>query len=591
MSVLGGRGGHPDDWETQHARARTRAAERLAGPLEPDEAAWLDDHLAACAACSAVADEFAAQRLLLRALRGRQPQPPRDLWARTSAAIEQESRHRSLRPSRPIGRPFLATSAVLAGALVVAVVYGSLSSSQLPIGPATTSPGIAVASPSATQLASAGPTPLIVTPRDVAYISVEDGDYHVNTTRVDQVCPEGADSCTTSEPTETVDIGPLSSPATVFGSADGPLVVVGGGTGGSVIAFDPAEPTPAPTLQPTATPADSVEPSATESAEPTGSATVAPSSTPSPPETPVPTDEPSATASAAPTHGAPAGAVEIARGVEVVDSTAAYAPDGSAFAFTAVPVDGSHGPDIYVWTVGDDEARPITTDHRSVFGSWVGDAIVGSTVLADADLNEPAAFVLADPEGEPELLPETGLVWRPVVDPTGGSAVYWSGTVEPNEDGTSWRAAAGSLVLGRWIERDPPSDADASPGAQPTSPGDEQAGEREETTIAEGPMRDWDVRWDETGERLAVWIADTDDPSIGSLSLYVVDPFDGRIDLTNPPLADEPALAGFSLADGRLAWAAPDAEAEGSSRVRILAWTDEGFGRIESAPGDFILVR
>ena len=583
MSILGGRGGRPDDWQTQHERARTRAAERLAGPLDEDEAAWLDDHLAACAECSAVADDFAAQRLLLRALRDRQPQSPRDLWARTAAAIEQESRHRPLRPSRRFGPSLLASYTVLAGALVVAVVYGSLSSSQQPIDPATTTPGIAVASAAATPPASAGPTPLIVAPRDVAYISVEDGDYQVNTTRVDRVCPAESTSCTTSQPIETVDIGPLASPATVFGSDDRPLVIVGGdGNGSTVIAFDPNQATPDPTVAPTATvaPTLATDPSASPTS---GDPSATPSATATP-VAPVVTASPLVTAS--PSGGAPAGAVEIARDVEVVDSTAAYAPDGSAFAFTAVPVDGSHGPDIYLWTVGDAEARPITTDHRSVFGSWVGEAIVGSTVPAAGDADEPAAFVLTEPGSEPVFLPETGLVWRPVVDPTGGSAVYWSGTVEPNEDGTAWTTAAGSLVLGRWTERVEPS-----PDDEPTPPGDEQAEDRSETTIAEGPISDWDVRWDQSGERLAVWVADADDPSIGRLSLYVVDPFDGRIDLANPPLVDEPALAGFSLADGRLAWAAPAGESGRSSRVRILAWTDEGFGQIESARGDFILVR
>ena len=34
MSVLGGRGGRPDDWPDQHLRARARASERLDAPLE-----------------------------------------------------------------------------------------------------------------------------------------------------------------------------------------------------------------------------------------------------------------------------------------------------------------------------------------------------------------------------------------------------------------------------------------------------------------------------------------------------------------------------------------------------------------------------
>ena len=59
MSLLGGRGGRSDDWSTQHARARARAAERLDEPLDPAEEAWLDEHLADCLACSAAAADYA----------------------------------------------------------------------------------------------------------------------------------------------------------------------------------------------------------------------------------------------------------------------------------------------------------------------------------------------------------------------------------------------------------------------------------------------------------------------------------------------------------------------------------------------------
>src|SRR5262245_28618906 len=137
MTVIGGRGGRNDDWSSDHARARARAAERLDGPLEADESAWLDDHLASCDACSAVAADYAAQRLELRTLRDRAPVPPRDLWARTAAAIEHESRHGAPRGRRSTLRPY----ALLAGALVVAVAVGTLTSSQWLGGAVTTTPG------------------------------------------------------------------------------------------------------------------------------------------------------------------------------------------------------------------------------------------------------------------------------------------------------------------------------------------------------------------------------------------------------------------------------------------------------------------
>ena len=579
MSVLGGRGGRSDDWSTQHDRARARLSERLDGPLEPEESQWLDDHLASCDDCAVTATEYAAQRLELRVLRDRMPIPPRDLWARTATSIENEARHRALQASGGPRRATLAPYALLAGAVAVAVVVGTLTSSQFPPGTTTATPPASNQIAVATDAASPLPTPLAVARKEVEYFSRgDDGQYDLNTAQISEVCPAEAGSCTTTEPNEVVSIGPLSSPETVFGSGDAPLVVLGDSANGSSV-FAIAKPDK--TVGPVATP--SLRPSAptatpSQTSDPGPSPTVRPPGGSTPPASVEPPTQP-------PT---PAGTVEIARGLEVVETTAAYAPDGSAFAFTARPSDGSHGPDIYLWTVGEDEARPITTDHRSVFGSWAGDLIVGSTVVTSDDglTNDPAAFAIASDGQKVVSLPQAGLVWRPVVDPTGRAAIYWTGGLEPSDDGVGWRTVAGRLVVGRWNAA---SDASGEPLATPLT-GD-QSVELAETTIADGPLADWDARWDETGTRLAVWVADADDPAVGLLSLYVVNPIDGRIDLANPPLPNEPALAGFSIADGRLAWAAPAGNSGKAKHVKILAWTNRGFGQVESEDGDFLLVR
>ena len=592
MTVIGGRGGRPDDWSSPHERARARAAERLDGPLEAAEAAWLDEHLASCAACAAAAADYASQRLELRALRDRMPAPPRDLWARTAAAIEREPRHRSHGTRRRSRASAVRPYALLAGALVVALAVGTLTSSQRPFGEATTPPGsvgpVAVATPSPTAVA---PTPIAVGQKDVAWVTVEqDGTYSFTRTRIDEVCPAGATHCVSSQPREnTKAIGPLSSPETVFGSEGQPLVVFGGGDDGATLVAltvptDDTGPVATPEPSETATTAATTEPTTSPELSSTAPATATPEATATPAETAT------VTPSAVPTPSASeaaAKAVEIAHGLRVIDTTAAYAPDGSAFAFTAQPADGSHGPDIYVWTVGDKTARAVTNDHRSVFGSWSGNDIVGSSVtpIGDGSASAPTAFVVRD-SAAPAALPATGRAWRPAVDPRGESAVYWAGTLEPGADGADWRTVDGRLVLGRWGEAGEAPDPSASPATAPS----DQAKARHETTIAEGPLADWDARWDQTGTRLAVWIADPADPSVGKLSLYVVDPFDGTIDLAHPPLRDEPALAGFSIDDGRLAWAAPPKDSD-ESRVLVLAWTADGFGKVESAPGDFLLVR
>ena len=150
-------------------------------------------------------------------------------------------------------------------------------------------------------------------------------------------------------------------------------------------------------------------------------------------------------------------------------------------------------------------------------------------------------------------LPQAGLAWRPSSTRPAARRSTGPATLEPTR---RWSRLADRRRAPR---RSVAGAAGRTPrgGRPPTPPTGDQTEERAETTIAEGPLADWDARWDETGTRLAVWIADADDPTVGTLSLYVVDPFDGRIDLASPPLEDEPALAGFSIADGRLAWAAP----------------------------------
>jgi hypothetical protein len=635
MSLFGGRGGRSDDWSTPHARARARAAERLDAPLDPAEEAWLDDHVAGCPACAAAAADYGAQRQELRVLRDRPPVPPRDLWARTAAAIEREAGSQTRRGRRS-ARSLLAPYALLAGALIVAVAVGSLNLSQqvIPAASATTR-----ASAGATeQPTNAAATPILVPPGSVAYLTQAYGQVQLNHLDFDHVCGPTTPGCQTSSPTDTQTIGPVASPDTVFGAASGdrPLVVVskGNGSGGKVYVValasqPPATPTPSPSSSTAPSPsAPGSTPTPTPTARSTPHVTPTPSSVPPSGSIP-PTESPSSAPSSEPPSPSPSASatvVEIARDLKVLDTTAAYAPDGSAFAFTARPSDDSHGPDIYVWRVGDPQAVPITTDHRSVFGSWAGGTIVGSTMTAgpDGSFDRPLAFVLPPGATVPTFLPQAGRAWRPVVDPTGRTAVYWSGRLEASDDGLGWTTRNGRLVVGRWddvtaataplassspdasgapsVSSSPAAtvrssaavrpSAGSSPAATATAPADEdQPLARSETTIAAGPLTEWDARWNATGTRLAVWIADENDPTVGRLSLYVVDPFDGRIDQAKPPLEDEPALAGFALTDGYLAWAAPSTDGSAQSSVLVLAWTGDNFGKSESAPGDVLLVR
>ena len=291
----------------------------------------------------------------------------------------------------------------------------------------------------------------------------------------------------------------------------------------------------------------------------------------------------------------------------LVGQSAAYSPSGTWFAFTARPTDGSVGPDIYVWKVGDATARPVTTDHQSTFGSWIGDdVVVGSTVVdVEGDATSPApsadaspvasaaapertsvSFLLDPRDGTQIALPQTGRTWRPSVDPTGRRAVYWTGTLRRSADAPADVPDAGRLVVGDWAT----GDAAPTGSPQPT-PGDQPA-DRHESTIADGRIPDWDARWDPTGTKLAVWIADDSDPRVGTLRLYSVQPFDAGVDLNKPLLESHRATAGFSISDGKLVWAEPAAGGSGGKdRILVLAWTDHGVGTVETLPDDVVVIR
>lgn len=556
-----------------HDRARRLAAERLDGSLEPIEATWLREHMAGCSSCRAVAAAYDADRSALRALRERTPEPPRDLWARTSAAIEGEAssrRGRSRRTSAARPRPALG---VLSGVAVIAVVIGAsvMSGGWLdsPVNPpAPTAPAVALASPSA----EPGPTPIAVGAGSVGWVGTStNGQLAYNVTNVDEVCPvERKPDCAEVSDGHSRQVDLAIRPTSISQSpVRNQAVVVGSDGSGNdavlVIALPTAEPTatPAPTATPKTTPsAESTAPSTepTTSVEPSGDVSAPPASAtpePTPSQTPEPAVSPSATP--APTL---ARTLAIVSGVRVVGQSAAYSPDGEWFAFTARPSDGTTGPDIYVWRVGDELARPVTDDHASVLGSWVGSRIVGSR---PAGADGTAASFIIDPATGKETALEAP-VWRPVVDPNDDWAVVWNGTVRIDPATQIPVPDKGSLVL-RGYSR---ADGVALSGA--TAP------------VVDGDVSEFDVRWDETGTWLAIWIADSSDPSIGRLSLLRIDPVSGQVEKAHGAPQDVTALPGFSIADGRLAWATPPGQGGEGSRVQIVAWTDEAVGAVESGP-------
>lgn len=292
---------------------------------------------------------------------------------------------------------------MLSGLAVIVVIVGvSAVSGGLFNGSGGTAvvvpPSIAVAPstvPSAAStpvVAIAAPTPIAVGAGDVQWLDQDaDGRLAFKAAPVTAVCPvDASDGCATLDGSTEQPVGITADPKTIIGSPnEDQAVVVTEDDGGSQQVTVMALPTPEPAPTAVASASASARPTSVATAIPSATApsseptrppdaTASPSSEPTPSEippstapseTPMPSDAPSPSPSPSPTVAA---TLAIASDVALVGEAAAYSPDGSWFAFTARPADGSAGPDVYVWHVGDAQAHRLTEDGRSYFGSWLG---------------------------------------------------------------------------------------------------------------------------------------------------------------------------------------------------------------------------
>ncbi len=560
----------------EHDRARELAAARPDGFLDAAEVAWLDAHLAGCGTCRAVAAEYENLSALFAPARLAMPDAPRDLWARTSAAIEAEGRRGRPRQRRRFGA---LTYAPLAGALVVAVAVGAGLLNGLP------------ARESTSKGEEPDATPFLLEAGEVTVVTRgADGTLEIRRQVVQEVCPLDVASCGLNPTPEVTTTEPFASTESDTWSAiispdSGNVVVMNRGDTPGVYVLPLSQSTPGPTEDPateppateppTATPTETPSPSPADTPVTSPEATLAttpdpgestqPSAEPSPSDIPTPstsrrrqrpvgrpTPEPTSTPSPSiEVTPRPDGAIEIASDVFLVGSSASYSPDGSHFAFTARPADDSAGPDVYVWRVGEKRAHAITNDHTSQFSDWLDDELLVSRVV---DGTPQTVAVSADGRSERSVHP--GPMWRPTVGPGERAGVWWDGTVEIAAGRHSWTPASGTLVVEPW-----------------------PAGENDKQVLAETGIMDWQVQWDPEGTLLAVWTTTSDPGQAGTLSLYRVDPKTGTVDLDAPKLKAAPAFEGFSLRSGRLTWSAP-AEA-GDATVQVLAWDGDTFGRLE----------
>jgi hypothetical protein len=157
--------------------------------------------------------------------------------------------------------------------------------------------------------------------------------------------------------------------------------------------------------------------------------------------------------------------VAILENVESAGAPPAWSPSGEMLAFSAMPADGSHGPDVYVWSPTDAVARPVTNDHGSYFASWSTSKIVISR-LAGGETGDAASLstIVMDPSTSEERPVAGPALWLPVVNPAGTRAIAWRGDL----DFASGRPvpSSGALFMIDWAQIDPFAPAN-EPAATP----------------------------------------------------------------------------------------------------------------------------
>jgi hypothetical protein len=189
-----------------------------------------------------------------------------------------------------------------------------------------------------------------------------------------------------------------------------------------------------------------------------------------------------------------------------------------------------------------------------------------SPAAASVGPSVPVVSFVLDPSTGARTPVARPAIWRPVVDPTNRSVVFWTGDQALDPVTNTWVPTNGRLVTADWQALMGPGEVTATP-----LPG----------TAGQAGVTAWDVRWDPAGRHLAVWIADPTDPSTGRLSLFAVNA-DGSVGATL--LADITALPGLSLGSDRLAWASPPGQNGQGSTISVYAWSDEGAGSLQGAP-------
>ncbi len=453
----------------QHARYRELIAARLVQPLTRVELRALNGHLKNCAECEEVDAEYRGQRGLLRGLAA--PIPPRDMWARTSASLDREVarayraekwRRRLGRGGRRTAQPSTALMTAMAAVGVSAAIV------VLQLAPAFTPAKV-----------PARPTPLTVPSQPFAFIGLGPSDVAIYSTDVSQVCPaSGPLDCVENEKYVRTQIGLPSDVRAgnlALNPAGNQLAIVGHKLGEDVISV---------VTMPSADSGDSgdsgqgsgsqtgkgggTQPDATNSlGGPNPVKTRAPGN---PDQTPDPNAQPTTDPGNNPDQpGAPpASAVPglavlaILDNVQSAGSPPDWSPNGSTLAFSAMPDDGSTGPDVYTWSAGDTKAQALTNDHQSFFASWSGNRIVVSRVAPGSA--RPHNFVIDPDTGDVRAVGGPQM-WLPSVNSQRTQAIGWFGQLDTT--GAIPAPRSGALYLMDWASVDPFAAGAPEPAATP----------------------------------------------------------------------------------------------------------------------------
>jgi hypothetical protein len=652
--------------ERAHKNARALASLAIDSRLGPADAAWLDKHLIGCADCQAAANDYRAIHDEFRGLGA--PEPPRDLWARTSAALDSVDRAGAGR-GRGFGRTGLAglnlgslarnrisLVAAMAAAVVVLVVGTSFLSHGTLFSPAAApshTTNVAIASAAATggtqnALAVVGGTSYWVAPENGIY-QIKGGAAHCTGSPENCAVTNGQGVVLGSVASKTavsVVISPNATRAAVWNATK---IVILPLTDNSpkTVAIDLLTPQPVASpvaTQPPATPAatDSTTPNATDAAGATISATEQPVATAAA-ATPAP---PAATAASA--SGTQAAA--ILDGYQIVGRAPEFSANGQWVAFSARPSNVGSGSDVFIWRVGWARAQAVTAGHADLFAGWLGARILisefaasssaasatpiapaaASETTADAtnapatdspapgasaaDATPPPAPVLGGQTGPDAISyvydPLTSAVWEisrpmlmPVVDPTGRYVVYWSGSLAFDQTTGLYGPGRGDFYFDGWSHLNlvsahlggegglsatpaptiapteaPTAAAQPSDSASPLALADgafvarvaSPAGmpplvvaqsssslpERVPVDSIPGAVTSWSVRWDATGQFVAIWVADAGPTDVGNVTLFGVTP---GTDLLNVdiPLLSAPARSTIQFDDASFVYTSP----------------------------------